>query len=177
MKPSEVLVQEHEIIGRVLDGAERMVRGIEATGEVPVEKVRQVMAFVREFADGCHHAKEENLLFERMHLCGMPVEQGPIAVMNHEHEMGRAYMRALADALARVEQGDGAAAHEVAISLTSYVELLRAHIFKENNILFPMADNLFSPRDQADLTEAFARVDADAADLRARHIAFAEGCP
>ena len=60
MRPSEVLVQEHEVICKVLDAAQRVAQAVEKSGEVPVEKVRQIMAFVREFADGCHHAKEEN---------------------------------------------------------------------------------------------------------------------
>ena len=173
MKPSEVLVHEHEIICLVLDAAEREARKIKASGVVPVENVRSIMSFVREFADGSHHAKEEQHLFIQMQKCGMPAEQGPIAVMNHEHEMGRAYMRALGDSLGQVEKGDASAAGTVAESILGYVNLLRSHIYKENNILFPMADNMFSPDDQAELSGAFDEVDTAAAALRKKHIEFA----
>lgn len=174
MKPSEVLVQEHNVICKVLDAADRTAGAIEKTGEVPVEKIRKIMAFVCEFADGCHHAKEEDLLFVQMEKCGMPAEQGPIAVMNYEHDQGRAFMRGLGEALARVERGDKSAVAGVVENLSGYVELLRAHIFKENNILFPMADRLFTNSDQAELTTAFDRIDAEAAALRKKYIDFAE---
>jgi hemerythrin-like domain-containing protein len=173
MKPSEVLVKEHEIICKVLDAAERVAGRIEKSGEVPVGKVRQIMSFVREFADGCHHAKEENHLFVQMNRHGMPMEQGPIAVMNHEHDLGRGFMKALGAALDRVERGDKSATAAVVENMLGYVELLRAHIFKENNILFPMADHLLPDATQAELSEAFDRVDSDADALRKKYIAFA----
>lgn len=174
MKPSEVLVHEHEIICMVLDAAEREARKIATSGAVPVEKVRSIMSFVREFADGSHHAKEEQHLFVQMQKCGMPAEHGPIAVMNHEHDLGRAYMRALGDALGLVEKGDASAAGAVVENILGYVNLLRSHIYKENNILFPMADNMFSPDDQAELSGAFEQVDTEAAALRKKYIEFAE---
>ena len=39
--------------------------------------------------------------------------------------------------------------------------LLRAHIDKEDQILFPMADRLFSPEDQRELEVAFDQVEAE----------------
>lgn len=173
MKPSEVLVKEHEIICTVLDAAEREAKAIQKSGQVPAEKIRQIVSFVREFADGLHHAKEENHLFAQMERAGMPAEQGPIAVMNYEHEQGRAYMRGLGAALDRIEQGDASAAGDVVGNILGYVQLLRAHIFKENHVLFPMADNMLTPADQAELATAFDKVDTDAAELRARYVAFA----
>ena len=170
MKPSEVFVREHEIICMVLDVAEREARAIVSSGSVPVERVQRIMGFVREFADGCHHAKEERHLFIQMQKCGMPAEHGSTEVMNHEHELGRGYMRTLGDALGQVEKGNSRAAGDVAESLLRYVELLRAHIYKENNILFPMADSILSPGAQAELAAAFDHVDNDAAVLRKKYI-------
>jgi len=41
------------------------------------------------------------------------------------------------------------------------VALLRAHIDKEDNVLFPMADQLLTAADQKELTEAFEKVEAE----------------
>jgi hemerythrin-like domain-containing protein len=38
---------------------------------------------------------------------------------------------------------------------------LRAHIDKEDNVLYPMADRLFTPEDQRALTKAFEKVEAE----------------
>ena len=39
--------------------------------------------------------------------------------------------------------------------MTGYVELLRSHIMKENNILFRMADQVLTPAEQENLLSAF----------------------
>jgi len=46
-------------------------------------------------------------------------------------------------------------------NLRSYVQLLRAHINKENAVLFPMADQMLSPESQKELIEAFEIVESD----------------
>ena len=117
--------------------------------------------FFRNFADRCHHAKEEDLLFVRMGERGMPAEGGPIAVMLMEHDEGRRHVKAVAEALTRARSGYASAIASVRGSLESYARLLRAHIDKEDNVLYPMADRLFAAEDQRWLAEAFDRVEAE----------------
>mgnify|MGYP005839600127 CR=1 FL=1 len=161
MKPTDTLKHEHQIILMVLDAAEREVRRIQDGGPVDAGKAEKMLDFIRNFADRCHHAKEENLLFVRMGQRGMPTDSGPIAVMLYEHDEGRARVRAVADALPQATQGDATAITTVTANLLAYTQLLRAHIDKEDNILYPMADRLFTPADQQALTEAFERVEAE----------------
>jgi len=91
----------------------------------------------------------------------MPVSGGPIAVMLQEHDEGRRRMKAVADALPQAGSGDASALTSVRSNLLAYVQLLRAHIDKEDNVLYPMADRLFMPEDQRALTEAFEKVEAE----------------
>jgi len=161
MTPTETLKHEHQIILLALGAAEKEVSSIEATGRVHAERVEQMLDLFPNFADRCHHAKEEKLLFVRMGERGMPVQGGPIAVMLQEHEMGRRFLRAAAEALPQARSGDAGAVAAVRDALGGYARLLRAHIHKEDNILFPMADQLFSPEDQRELAEAFDRVEAE----------------
>ena len=69
----------------------------------------------------------------------MPAEGGPIAVMLAEHDQGRAYTRGMVDAAQRLKQGDGDAAQQLVDNALGYAGLLRQHIQKEDQILFPMA--------------------------------------
>jgi hemerythrin-like domain-containing protein len=46
-------------------------------------------------------------------------------------------------------------------AVRGYVTLLRQHIQKEDNILFPMADQVLTAQDQKDLAEAFDRVERE----------------
>jgi hemerythrin-like domain-containing protein len=98
----------------------------------------------------------ETLLFKRMTERGFPVQSGPIAVMLSEHEAGRAFIRGIADGAAKLGT-DPAAARQIVENARGYIDLLRAHIDKENNVLFPMADRALGPEDQAYLAKEFER--------------------
>jgi hemerythrin-like domain-containing protein len=161
MRPTETLMHEHQIILIALGAAEREVASIGATGQVHTDRIEKMLDLFPNFADRCHHAKEEKLLFVRMGERGVPVQGGPVAVMLHEHEMGRAFLRAAAEALPQARAGDAGAIVALRDALGGYTRLLKAHIAKEDTILFPMADRLFGPEDQSELEEAFERVEAE----------------
>lgn len=161
MTATETLRHEHQVILLVLGAAEREAQSIQDSGTVRTEAVAEMVDFFRNFADICHHAKEEKLLFVKMEERGMPAHNGPIAVMLHEHDEGRRLVRAVAEALPKASQGDPIALAAVRDNLRTYADLLRAHIAKEDNILYPMADGLFSVEDQRSLSEAFDRVEAE----------------
>lgn len=161
MTPIETLKHEHQIILLVLGAAEREAQQIQDSGTVRGETVAEMVDLFRNFADACHHAKEERHLFVKMQERGMPLHSGPIAVMLQEHDEGRRLVRAVAEALPGAQSGDAEAIAAVKNNLSTYARLLRAHIAKEDNVLYPMADQLFTAEDQRSLTEAFDRVEAE----------------
>lgn len=160
MTPTETLKHEHQIILVVLDAAEREAQLMEE-GQLDAQRVEQMVDFFRNFADRCHHAKEEDLLFVKMHERGMSLQAGPLAAMLHEHDQGRRRVSAVADALTPASNGDAASIDAVRDNLLGYVQLLRAHIAKEDGVLYPMADQILAPQDQEELTAAFDRVEAE----------------
>jgi hemerythrin-like domain-containing protein len=145
----------------VLNGAELEAKNIHATGKVDTDKVAKIVDFFRVFVDKCHHSKEERKLFPKLQELGMPSNGGPIAVMLHEHTLGRSEVAAIADALAKFSGGDASAAQTVAAHLIAYSNLLRSHIDKENNVLFAMADNILSFADEEELSGAFEAIEAE----------------
>jgi len=161
MTPTEVLKHEHQVVLRVLEAAEKEVASIQKNATVHVTLIREMVAFFRGFVDHCHHTKEEKHLFTRMHQQGMPLNAGPLAVMRHDHEQGRACIRAIAEALPEEGRPNPEAVAKIAENLSLYISLLRAHISREDNVLYPMADRLLSHADQEALTAAFARVEAE----------------
>jgi hemerythrin-like domain-containing protein len=161
MKSTDVLKHEHKIVLAVLEGAEREAQSIQATGKVDTDKVAKIVDFLRNFVDKCHHSKEEKRLFPTLQERGMPGDAGPIAVMMHEHALGRNEVAAIADALGRFTGGDTGAAQPLAEHLLAYAALLRGHIDKENNVLFAMADKVLSATDQEQLYKAFEVIEAE----------------
>ena len=95
---------------------------------------------------------------------GLSRDGGPIAVMLNDHEIGRGYIREIAKAIEQSGSGDPDANKAIFRNLKSYVNLLRAHINKENYILFPMADKLLKWEDQKALSEAFEKVESEETD-------------
>lgn len=149
MKATELLMDEHRVIERVIGAVEVAVTRLRNGEPVEPEFFLRAADFIREFADGCHHAKEEGVLFKAMAAAGMPTEGGPIAVMLAEHDQGRAYTRGMVAAAERLKGGDREAAGEVAENAVGYAALLRQHIMKEDQILYPMADQIIPAQNQA----------------------------
>ena len=168
------LVAEHELIERVLNAIEEEAAKIGQGAAVERYFFSEVIAFIREFADGVHHRKEEGILFPRMVAAGLPKEGGPIAVMIEEHEAGRGHIRALSESLDQAIKGDAGARRTLVEAAHSYVSLLRGHIQKENGILFPMAEHIFDPVAKATIHGEFTKAEAKDADAISRRRRWAE---
>lgn len=152
--PIETLMYEHRLIERVLGALEARLQAWNH-GDEDLDFVERAIGFFREFADGCHHHKEEQILFPALEERGLPRDGGPIGVMLAEHDSGRELIRAAAVGLARARQGDREAVEDVRRSLQQFAELLRGHIFKEDHVLFQMARQVLSEADTDEIGEQF----------------------
>jgi len=159
MKATEILMEEHRVIERVLDALQRAAQSVEQGKDIRPAFFINAALFIKNFADGCHHKKEEGVLFVAMTQSGMPVQGSPIGVMLAEHEQGRAFTREMRDAAEKWEKGDQSARSAVVQNALGYVALLRQHIYKEDNILFPMADRIIPTEQQDQVSADFERVE------------------
>ena len=131
--------------------------------------------FIQGFADGCHHRKEEGILFPAMEAAGFPSEAGPIAVMLAEHNLGRQLTAAMRAAAESIAAGDASARGPLIQAASDYAALLWQHIAKEENILFPMADSALDGPSQAKVAADFARVEEETgAGVHDRFLALAQ---
>ncbi len=121
-----------------------------------------VIDLIRKFADGTHHAKEEDLLFPLMGEKGFPSKQGPVAVMLDEHEQGRNYVKEIVEGIQKLKDDNTAALQSIYENMSGYAHLLQGHIDKENNILFRMADQAFSNEEQQNLLVQFTTIEGSA---------------
>ena len=151
-RATEMLSDEHRVIERVLDVVEKLTR---EPVVAHLESWKKALDFIRHFADQCHHLKEEKILFPLMEEHGIPNDGGPIGMMLIEHEEGRSYVRSMFAAVARVEANDESAQESLVASARAYVRLLREHIQKEDQVLFPMADGVVPGDEQKQLLRAF----------------------
>ena len=160
MHATEILTNEHRVIEQVLNCIAELIDRGESTGRFDWTSAEQIIGFLRNFADGCHHAKEEEQLFPALEQRGFSPELGPTAVMRSEHEEGRRHIAAMAAAVDASLRGDNGWALQFAEHSRAYIELLRQHIQKEDHCLFPMADRVLSELDQQHVLSAFGDIEA-----------------
>jgi hemerythrin-like domain-containing protein len=139
MQATDILRSEHRVIELAIAALETAANRLQAGQALRAGFFVDAARFIRDFADGYHHGKEEGVLFEAMGRNGMPMDAGPIAVMVYEHERARELTARIGEAAARLAAGDRNAALSVVDCARAYGALLTQHIYKEDNILFPMA--------------------------------------
>lgn len=157
----DVLMREHRRIERVLGSLETFCLEVEGGLAPDRAVVADYASFFRGYADASHHGKEEDVLFARMIERGFSRESGPIAVMIYEHVTGRAHVGALRQVGEGSGPVSGVEAQVVVERAGAFVPHLRAHIQKEDRILYPMALRLLSGAELDVILTAFDAFDAD----------------
>ena len=145
------LVNEHQAIQVALNILERMKEKVETNEEADFSEINELIEFLKEFADKCHHGKEEGFLFPALEKAGIKKEGGPIGVMLTEHEKGRRFIKAMQMSVNAGQAGSSGFVE----AASGYLNLLRVHIMKENTILFPQIEARLSEHEQKELLEAF----------------------
>ena len=135
-----ILVKEHENILKIAEILEKECNALESKNKINKEFFMSVISFIKDYADRFHHAKEEKILFKEFETC---VNEGrvhcnPVEQMLFEHDKGRAAVKLMVEG---VEAGDK---NKLITGGRAYTALIREHIFKEDNILYPMADEALS---------------------------------
>lgn len=149
------LEDDHVFILQLIDTMEIMTTSFDPV----VADLEEVVELIKSFADGLHHAKEESLLFPLMVEHGFSIQQGPVAMMLHEHSLGRNYVKEMAENIELFKKGDLSALAMIYHSMLGYGELLRNHIAKENNVLFRMADQALANEEQDLLCKQFQGIE------------------
>ena len=152
---TENLENDHVHILMLIDVMEQ----ITYSTDPDIEHIEKILSIIRNFADGLHHAKEEELFFPFLSERGFSTTQGPVAVMLNEHEQGRNFVRGIASNIELYKKGNKSAVNDIYANMMGYAGLLRNHISKENNILFKMADRVLSESDHSNLSQRFAETE------------------
>jgi|PlaIllAssembly_1097288.scaffolds.fasta_scaffold85034_2 hemerythrin-like domain-containing protein len=137
----------------------RVMERIIGSENPDITHIESIVDLIRNFADGLHHAKEENQFFPFLASRGFSISQGPVAVMLMEHDRGRDFVKGIIENISLYKGGNLTALGKIYSNMAGYAELLQNHIGKENNILFRMADNALSESDHKDLLLKFSEAE------------------
>jgi len=161
MDPIRKLMDEHRVIEKTLACLPAYAATLGDGSAGRRDDLARFVEFIRRYADTYHHGKEEDMLFTAMVAAGVPQDGGPIAVMLAEHDQGRAFAGVL-DAVAEGEGPlTGDEADRVIQAAGGYADLLRNHIEKEDQILYPMAQRFIPAPAMEELGRAFDAYEAE----------------
>lgn len=162
MNPIKDLKEEHRAVKLTLKILDRINQKIECTGKVAnTDHAEQLIEFFSVFVDTCHHGKEEDLLFPAMEQIGVSKDNGPIGVLLHEHQLGRTYVKGMRDAMSAYKKGNNEALIKFLENAKCYITLLNEHIYKEENVLFPLAEHNLPREKQAELYAGFEKIEVE----------------
>jgi hemerythrin-like domain-containing protein len=155
MEAIEMLMTEHQLILQVIEALEHYAEQVSAGADADPKDLARFVEFISAFADTCHHGKEEHILFAAMITRGFSAEQGPVAVMLMEHTQGRELVSTMRRYAQQTAPWTDADKEEIASAAASYAMLLRNHIYKEDNILYPTAERMLGEDEMKQMSERF----------------------
>ncbi len=155
MLATEHLMKEHQLILKYVDLMERSVELSSKSGHTALlfEKTPFFIEFIHEFADKFHHAKEENILFRYLEEMGVLTHCNPIPQMLNEHGKARKLVLDMENALLTNDKD------KLESNSAQYARLLKEHIYKEDNILYPMGERGLSDTAKSSLLKEYTETD------------------
>jgi hemerythrin-like domain-containing protein len=155
MLATEDLMKEHQLILKYIDLMERYAEFDLKDLIAPIlfEKANFFIQFIHEFADHFHHAKEEDILFRYLEIPGVLTHCNPVPQMLFEHNKAREFVRNMENAIQAKK------INELTANAGQYARLLKEHIYKEDNILYPMAERGLSDEAKSSLLKEYIETD------------------
>lgn len=140
MNAIELMMDEHKNIKRMLKIVRKVCFDILKGKEIDFDELNLIINFIRNYADGHHHHKEEIFLFNRMiENLGALGEKTIKNGMLVEHDLGRLYVQNLESAIKNYKEGNEEAKLDIIANAVSYTDLLNRHIDKEDKVIYKFA--------------------------------------
>lgn len=157
---TKTLVSEHQLILRMITLLEKNAPLTVEGKYLKWQFYLDGIDFIRQYADRFHHAKEEDILFKALVDNGMPKDNSPVAAMLMEHDQGRSFVRAMEIAVLEAQSGRTDTYQSIAENALGYAALLRGHIGKEDDILYPLAERVLPEIVRASILEGYQSAEA-----------------
>lgn len=154
-KTLNIIRDEHRSIAAILHGMDYLVSKMRAgRGKVDSRVFRAMIYYLDTFSERVHHPKEDRYLFSAMRGRGTEAQR-VIADLEREHALGGDALRRLEQCLVRYEEGGEREFPAFAQAVDKFVQDYHAHMRKEEDIAFPLAERLLDAADWSAIDRAF----------------------
>ena len=158
------LRHDHQVIQQVVAGMSAVADLLNSGKPVDPSVLSDLVQFLRVFADQCHHEKEEQHLFPLLATKASLSTRRELESLEREHRSAKQLVEQLAKVAAVYIHNPAAVQYRVIDLLQQLVELYPAHIWKEDFLLFPLAQQNLSQTEQQEMKEKFEDVERDIAE-------------
>ena len=166
MIPTEILSAKHQNILKAINLLLKECQEIESGKELNKIFFNNAIYFIQHYADKFHHAKEEDILFKELGKDTVEMHCNPSTQMLYEHDLGRGFVKEMIDGLKNNDK------EQIIQNARSYGQLLQEHISKEDNILYPMANEALNLNIQTSMSEEFERVEEEMKEMKEKCLSF-----
>lgn len=165
-KALDIIRDEHRSIAGILHGMEYLVRKMRAgRAHIDARVFRAMIYYLDTFSERVHHPNEDRFLFSAMRNRGAEAH-AVIDDLEREHAEGGDALRHLEQCLVRYEEGGDKEFPGFAAAVDRFIQGYHAHIRKEEDIVFPMAERLLDAADWRAIDRAFEENRDPLADAR-----------
>lgn len=155
---SEILAYEHHVIRKVIDVIIYAIKIMQAGKPINMTLFKDVVLFLHEFVDECHHKKEEILFPLLRHGENHPTDY-VLNDLKHEHDTGN-YMLNSLQAIITAQEQTGTVSNDALIDLLQDLQdLHHNHLAKEDEYIIPAINKILKKEQQDQLLEEFAKID------------------
>jgi hemerythrin-like domain-containing protein len=156
-KVPAILRDEHRSIGAILQGMEYLLRQIRDRGvKVDLKVFWAMLYYLDTFSERVHHPKEDEYLFRRVRARTRDLDQ-VIGDLQSDHARGAQALKRLEQCLARYQEGGAREFPVFAREVEAFVRAYWEHMSREEEQVLPVAENVLSAADWAEIDSAFER--------------------
>lgn len=155
------LMIEHRVIERMIKILERAADAAGGSRGFLPGLIETALDFLGNYADRCHHGKEEGILFAELDKKPLKAQHRKLlGELLNEHEEARKLTASLALLAMQAKPGDAAAVTAMQSKIRELVSLYKTHIEKEDKRFFIPVMEYFSSKAQSRLLESFCGFDS-----------------
>ncbi len=172
------LAREHQSAKTVVQTMLTIADSLEQGRLIDISLLADVVLFLHLFAEQCHTAKEEGLLFPALEAKRLSPDKFQLASLREDHHHMACSAAELSAAVDEYAAGHTSATEHLASTLRRLGKLYHEHLSKEDSILLPLTEKTLPAEELDALFEAFqgieARISSD--EIAARIARHAQSC-
>jgi hemerythrin-like domain-containing protein len=160
MMPIGPLMIEHRLIERMIRLLKQQLEKVGSQKKADPVFIDIAVDFITNYADRCHHGKEEDILFRDLAKKALSdAHRGIMEELLDEHGRARKATKSLLEGKERYLTGDDAALDDIVDAITWLVNFYPIHIEKEDRQFFLPVMGYFTTQEQDAMLQEFYEFD------------------